>query len=381
MNDSQAHSHTQHTRRVVIAVDSFKGSIGAAEAAAAIAEGWSVVRPDDELVMMPMADGGEGTLAAFAASIPEAIRMPVVVRGPDGADTHAYWLLLPDDTAVVELASTSGIELLGEVRLPFEADTFGFGQAILAALESGASKVVLGIGSSASTDGGVGLLSALGARFLDTAGNPIAAGLAGLDSLASVDLRGLASLPSAGATVLSDVTNPLLGAAGAAAIFGPQKGLGGDAIDAADRALGTLASLLHADPTVPGAGAAGGSGMALLAWGAHLQPGAPQVAELIGLQEAIAGADLVITGEGSFDSQSARGKVPGFVASLARQEGVPVALVAGRVTADADVSAFSIVDSLSERAGSAERAMTQAADWLTACARAVAENAVGAVVD
>lgn len=363
--------------RVVVAVDSFKGSIDAAQAAARIAAGWRSARPDDDLVLRPMADGGEGTVSAFAAAVDGSSLMPVTVRGPEGHDIDASWLLLPDGTGVVELASTSGIELLGERRVPFDADTFGFGQAIAAALAHGVRRLVLGIGSSSSTDGGVGLLTALGGRFLDGDGRQLRPGLRGVPDVVEVDFTHLAPLPPEGVVVLSDVRNPLLGAMGAAAIFGPQKGLAEGEIGAADQALAHLAPLLPADPETRGAGAAGGSGFALLAWGAELVPGAPEVARLIGLGEAIAGADHVITGEGSFDAQSAQGKVPGFVADQAVDAGVRVALIAGRITDDADVSAFSATRSLTALAGNAEAAMSDPARWLEVAGSELAAQQAG----
>ena len=360
---------------VVFAPDSFKGTIGAADVAAALAAGWGSVRPDDRVVLRPMADGGEGTVDAFAAAVDGAVRVPVRVTGPDGAPTDAFWLKLPatpdapGGTGVVELASTSGIELLGERRIGEEAHTLGFGQAIAAALDAGVSRLVLGIGSSASTDGGTGMLTALGARFLDTSGAPIAVGARGLAELASVDSTGLHALPPGGVLVLSDVTNPLVGSLGAAVVFGPQKGLTGDAIARADAALARLASLLPVDPETPGAGAAGGTGFGLLAWGARLVAGSAEVGELVGLPGALTeasavGPTLVVTGEGAFDGQSGAGKVPSYVASAASAAGVDALLVAGRVDADADTSAFAAHASLTELAGSGEAAMQDPARWL-----------------
>jgi len=358
--------------RVVVALDSFKGSITAAGAVAALAEGWASADPAAEVVSRPMADGGEGTVAAFAAAVDGAVAMPLAVRGPHGRDVETSWLRLPDGTGVVELASTSGIELLGDERRPWDADTLGFGQAIAAALDHGVSRLLLGIGSSASTDGGAGLLTALGARFADAGGAPLAPGARGLADVAVADLSGLRPLPPGGVLVLSDVTNPLRGARGAAAVFGPQKGLDAAGIERADHGLGRLAALLPADPDEPGAGAAGGTGFALRAWGALLVPGAPEVAALIGLREAIAGADLVVTGEGSFDGQSAAGKVPSFVAEIAAEADVPVALVAGRIAEDADVSAFTASLSLTALAGSAAASLADPARWLRAAGAALA---------
>lgn len=347
---------------VVVAPDSFKGSITAAEAAAALAEGWAAVEADAAFVLRPMADGGEGTVDAFAAAVPGAQRIPVSVDGPAGAPVDTEWLLLPDGTAIVDLGSTSGIELVAELR-PWGADTTGFGQAIAAALDHGVTRLVLGIGSSASTDGGIGLLAALGARFTDAAGVPVVRGASGLCDVVDADLSGLRRAPDV--LVLSDVTNPLTGPRGAAAVFGPQKGLT-DAVDIArvDRALLRLAELVGLDPELPGAGAAGGVGAALVRWGAELAPGAAEVARLIGLADAIGTADVVATGEGSYDGQSGDGKVPSFVAAAAADAGVRAAVVAGRITADADTSLFAASVSLTELAGSAEASQADPARWL-----------------
>lgn len=353
--------------RVVIALDSFKGSISAADAARAVAAGISDTDATVHISLMPMADGGEGTLDAFAAAVPGSQRMPVTVRGPVGEMTEAGWLLLPDGTGVVELAGTSGIELLGDQRHGLAADTTGFGQAVAAALDHGVSRLVLGIGSSASTDGGTGMLRALGARIEGADGEPVRRGAAGLADIRRVDLSGLRALPAGGVVVLTDVTNPLLGERGAAMVFGPQKGLDAAGVGAAEKGLEHLARV--SDPSLailPGAGAAGGTGFALLLWGARLVPGAIAVADLIGLGAAIEGADLVVTGEGAFDGQSAAGKVPAFVAEVAAAHDAPIALVAGRITPDADTSAFAVSLSLIGIAGSTEASLADPARWLRA---------------
>ena len=363
-----------------MAPDSFKGTATAAAAARAIADGWLSVRPDDELVAMPMADGGEGTLAAFADAVPGSLRMPVRVTGPAGAVVDAAWLLLPPTseapggTAVVELACTSGIELLGDRRLPWDAHTRGFGEAIAAALGHGVSRLVLGIGSSASTDGGVGMLRALGAEVRDERGEPVPDGARGLAGIRTAELAGLRALPPGGTTVLTDVRNPLLGADGAAAVFGPQKGFARGDLASAESGLRALAAVLPADPDSPGAGAAGGTGLALLTWGAQLVPGADAVAQLIGLADAIADADLVITGEGSFDGQSASGKVPSLVASVAASAGVPVSLVAGRIAKRVDTSGFRAAVALTDLAGDPGAARADAIRWLREAGRALAEG-------
>ena len=363
---------------VVLAPDSFKGSIAADRVARALAAGWVGVRPDDELILKPMADGGEGTVDAFEAAVAGAQRMPVTVAGPDDVPIESSWLLLPPSeeaargTAVVELASTSGIELLGSERRPWTAHTRGFGRAIAAALDHGVSRLILGIGSSASTDGGIGLLTELGARFVDAAGEPVPDGAAGLSRVAAVDLADLRAMPEAGVVVLSDVTNPLTGPRGAAAIFGPQKGLAEADIAEVDAALVRLAGMVPADPDTPGAGAAGGVGFALLSWDAPLMPGAAAVSELIGLPAVIQRADVVITGEGSYDGQSASGKAPDLVTRTAHALGVPVGLVAGRIDRTADLDRFAALVSLSELAGSSEAAITSPETWLRQAGRDLA---------
>ncbi|WIB77926.1 glycerate kinase [Curtobacterium sp. MCPF17_002] len=301
---------------VVIAPDSFKGTATAASVAAAIGTGWSSERPDDEVVLVPMADGGEGTLDAFETAFPDAVRIPITVTGPAGTPVDTSWLQLPDGRAVVELAATSGLPLLSE-PLPDTATSRGFGEAIAAALDAGAAGLVLGIGGSASTDGGRPVLEALGF------GTP----------------SGLRPLPPHGVTVLTDVTSPLLGPTGAAAVFGPQKGITPDRVAAFDAALAAWAARFpHVDPTTPGAGAAGGVGFGLLAWGASLARGADGVAEVLGLPALLRGADVVITGEGRYDGQSAVGKVPSVVRALttANAPGARSMLVAGAIDAPLD---------------------------------------------
>ncbi len=369
------------SQAVVFAPDSFKGSISASAAASALASGWVSVRPDDGVILRPMADGGEGTLDAFEAAVPGARRVAVAVEGPDRVQVGASWLLLPptdnepEGVGVVELASTSGIELLGERRLPWDASTVGFGQAIAAALDHGVSRLILGIGSSASTDGGTGMLSALGADLRDSTGRPIRPGARGLSRLGRASLEGLRRLPPGGAVVLTDVTNPLLGPSGAAAVFGPQKGLEPREVPIAEAGLARLAELLPADPAGTGAGAAGGAGFALIAWGARLVPGASHVAQLVHLREARSEAAVVVTGEGSFDGQSAAGKAPSHVAELAASLGVQVGLAAGRISRDAGASRFFATASLTDLAGSRDAAMAEPARWLTAAGAALALSA------
>ncbi|MCJ1714020.1 glycerate kinase [Curtobacterium sp. VKM Ac-2922] len=340
---------------VVIAPDSFKGTATAAAVATAIASGWAEERPDDVLTLVPMADGGEGTLDAFATAFPRARRMPITVTGPAGTPVDTWWLSLPDGRAVVELAATSGLPLLTTPE-PDRAQTTGFGQSIAAALDAGATGLVLGIGGSASTDGGAGLLGALGLVLGDTGAGGSLLDAPGDGPLDTTTLR---PLPPLGVTVLTDVTSPLLGPDGAAAVFGPQKGVTPDRVAVHEARLTRWAARFpDVDPTTAGAGAAGGAGFGLLVWGARLVGGAQGVAEVLGLPSAIAHADVVVTGEGRYDGQSAAGKVPSVVQVLAA--GRPSMLVAGDV--DAPVDAFAAAASLTviatQTTGEPDDAMT-----------------------
>lgn len=353
---------------VVFAPDSFKGSVAAHDVAHALAAGWLTARPDDEVAMMPMADGGEGTIAAFLAAMPDAEFVDVAVTGADGEIVDAGYVILDDGTAVVELGLCCGIEQLGNRRAPVTATTRGFGEAIAAALDAGATSLVLGIGSSASTDGGAGMLTALGARILDGDGRELDATPHDMMRAVAIDLTGLRAVPAGGVRVLSDVTNPLLGERGAAAVFAPQKGADADQVRLLDAALAHGATLLaHAaaasgltvvSPMAEGTGAAGGTGFALQSWGAVSTSGAEAIASLIGLDDVLADADLVVTGEGAFDGQSAAGKVAEVVRARADAHGVATALVAGRIAADADLRGFVAHRSLIELAGSESAALT-----------------------
>jgi glycerate kinase len=356
--------------RVIVAPDSFKGSASAAAASAALAEGWRTVRPDDTLTLAPMADGGEGTLDAVAAATERSTRMPVTVTGPDDQPVAAEWLLLeePDGTrtALVELALCSGIELLDELA-PLTSHTLGFGQAIRAALDHGVDRLLLALGGSSSSDGGAGALSALGVRFLGEHGTPVMLGNGGLATVSTVDWSGVAPLPPGGAVILSDVDNPLLGDRGAIAVFGAQKGITAALALAAEAALARFAAALEpnpggARPDSAGAGAAGGTGFGMLAWGATMTSGSARIAETIGLLAAISRANLVITGEGRFDGQSSGGKAPVEVARLAQLHGVPCALVAGLI--EAPSTAFASAVSLSELAGSSAASIADPVRWL-----------------
>jgi glycerate kinase len=359
--------------RVLVAPDSFKGSADARTVAEAIARGWTGVRPHDDVRIIPMADGGEGTLDAFSIAYPASQWMPATVSGPLNSPVAADWLLLPDGTGVVELAQASGITLLSPLA-PLDASTRGFGELIVAALRAGAERLILAIGGSASTDGGVGALSALGARFLDAAGEPIPNGNRGLALLDRVDLSGLLPLPPEGVQVLSDVTNPLLGEFGAARVFGPQKGATAAEVELLEANLERLSTLLRVDPDARGAGAAGGTGFGLLAWGAVIEGGAFSVGEALGVPAAAASVDVIITGEGRFDAQSAAGKVASYLASIAQTVGVRCLLVAGQI--DVQTSEFERSISLIELAQSAEEAMANPEHWLVEAGAALARMSV-----
>jgi glycerate 2-kinase len=346
--------------RVVIAPDSFKGSLDAAAVARAIAEGWRSIRPGDDLVLLPQADGGEGTLAAIAAAIPgAAMRSAGDVTGPDGRPTPGQWLDLPDGTAVVELAGPSGLPLMAAPD-PLGATTRGLGEVIGAALDAGAGALVIGLGGSASTDGGSGALAALGMRLLDSGDRPLGDGGGELARLARIDRSGLRAAPAGGVRLLSDVTAPLLGATGAAAVFAPQKGADAGDVVTLDAALANYARLLGDGAAVPGAGAAGGTGYGFLAaWGATIEAGSSAIARLTGLAAEAASADVVITGEGRFDATSTTGKVVGGVLELA---GGRTMIVAGQLAAEPPpgVRAWG----LTELAGSAEAALDDPVRWL-----------------
>jgi glycerate 2-kinase len=354
--------------RVVAAPDSFKGSIGAAEAAAAIAAGWRSARPGDEVTELPLADGGEGTVAVLAACVPGSRTHSALVSGPGTAQLTASWLEIPGNVHVIELASAAGLTQLRPL-LPLLAHSYGVGQLIGHALDAGAHRVMIGLGGSACTDGGTGALAALGARFLDAAGLDLPRGGGALPRLARVDTAGLRGAPPGGVACLTDVRAPLLGPAGAAAVFGPQKGASPADVQVLERGLARLAGLLGGRPGEPGAGAAGGTGYGLAAaWGAQLLPGAAQVAAIAGLPGALAGADLVITGEGQYDATSLTGKVVGSVADLAARSGVPVAIVAGVL---AQRPAGPAVE-LAALAGGRDPAMSDPERWLAAAGRELA---------
>ena len=323
--------------KVVIAPDSFKDSLSAQAVAQAIAGGLREVWPDARLIECPMADGGEGTIEAVLAAC-DGQWMSVQVSGPLGQPVQAQWgWLAASRTGIIEMAMASGLQLLSlEQRDATVTSTFGTGQLINAALDAGAERIILAIGGSATNDGGTGMLSALGARFVDQHDQPLVAGGLALQQLARIDLSGLdPRLSSVQFEVAADVNNPLCGVQGASHIFGPQKGASPEQVLTLDAALAHFArhsaqALGKDESEYPGSGAAGGMGFAAKAYlNASFRPGVEVVADLTGLAEALEGADLVITGEGRFDAQTLRGKTPFGVARIARRSNVPVIVLAG----------------------------------------------------
>jgi glycerate 2-kinase len=318
--------------------DKFKGCLSAPEVAQHLAAGLRRSRPGLRVVLLPVADGGEGTVEAAVSAGWK--RVEAQVCGPTGRPVVASMAMSvggADGTAVIEMAEASGLRRLPERRLaPLGATSLGTGQLIAEAVRLGARRIVLGLGGSACTDGGAGIVQALGGRLLDAGGRALPLGGAALRGLHGLDLRGLMDLSAVEVIVASDVDNPLLGRDGAAAVYGPQKGAAREEVRILEAGLRRWADLAEAASRravrdKAGAGAAGGAGFAALAFlGAHVEPGISCLLELLGFTEKAQGARLVITGEGSLDAQTLRGKAPAGVARAAARIGVPVVAVAGR---------------------------------------------------
>ncbi|GAA2556580.1 MULTISPECIES: glycerate kinase [Streptomyces] len=329
---------TQSARRVLVAADKFKGSLTAVEVADRVTAGLRRVVPGLVVEALPVADGGDGTVAAAVAAGFE--RREVRVAGPLGDEVTAAYALR-GDTAVVEMAEASGLQRLPDgVLAPLTASTYGSGELLRAALDAGARTLVFGVGGSATTDGGAGMLSALGARFLKADGEPVAPGGGGLAELASADLSGLdPRLGEVELILASDVDNPLTGPKGAPAVYGPQKGASPEDVERLDAALAHFAKVLEdaVGPRAaeyaasPGAGAAGGIGYGALLLGAGFRPGIEVMLDVLGFAHALERADLVITGEGSLDQQTLHGKAPAGVAAAARAADKEVVAVCGRL--------------------------------------------------
>jgi glycerate 2-kinase len=331
--------------KLVLAPDSFKESMSATEAVAAMRAGVLEVIPHAECVGVPMADGGEGTVDAVVDAL-HGRHIEEEVFGPLGHIINArYGFVALRQLAVIEMAAASGLELIPPDRRDvLRASTFGVGQLIRSAMERGAEELLIGIGGSATNDGGAGMLTALGASFLDADGVTLEPGGAALRHLDRIDVSGLdPRLRDIRIHVASDVTAPLLGPTGASAVFGPQKGAAPADVETLESALTQLATVTaktlgSANPQRRGAGAAGGLGFALVEFlGAESKPGVDEVAETVGLEKALRGADWVFTGEGSVDAQTVMGKTPFGVAQAAARAGARVVIFAGRVAPDASV--------------------------------------------
>ncbi|WP_055714918.1 glycerate kinase [Streptomyces torulosus] len=324
--------------RVLIAADKFKGTLTAVQVAERVTAGLRRVLPDLEVEALPVADGGDGTVAAAVAA--GFTRHEVRVTGPLGEPVTAAYALR-GDTAVVEMAEASGLQLLpAGVFAPLTASTYGSGELLRAALDAGARTIVFGVGGSATTDGGAGMLAALGARFLDAAGEPVGPGGGGLRDLVTADLSDLdPRFASLDLVLASDVDNPLTGPKGAPAVYGPQKGASPEDVAVLDAALAHFAAVLEKQlggraaehALAPGAGAAGGIGYGALVLGARFRPGIEVMLDVLGFAEALDKATLVITGEGSLDEQTLHGKAPAGVAAAARAAGKEVVAVCGRL--------------------------------------------------
>ena len=332
------------TARVLIAADKFKGSLTAVEVAERVTAGIHAVRPEARVEALPVADGGDGTVDAAVASGFE--RRETDVTGPTGAPVRAAFALHAESfTAVVEMAEASGLQHLPPGAFaPLTATTYGTGELLRAAVAAGARTIVFGVGGSATTDGGAGMLEALGARFLDEDGDPVPHGGGPLREMVSADLSGLDErLQNVEFVLASDVDNPLTGPKGAPAVYGPQKGASEEDVAVLDAALEHFAKILGESvgerasqaAQAPGAGAAGGIGYgALVGLNARFRPGIEVLLEVLGFAAALDRADLVITGEGSLDEQTLHGKAPAGVAAAARREGKPVLAVCGRLAID-----------------------------------------------
>ena len=365
--------------KIIVAPNAFKGSLSATQACAAIARGVHEVFPDAEVVEIPVADGGEGTVEALVSAHHGRYEW-VNVEGPLGQPVLAsYGLIDGGATAVVELATASGYVLVSPAaRDPRKTSTYGFGQLLEAARKAGAKSVIAGIGNSATNDGGAGMAQALGYKFLDVMGRELPRGGAALLQLERIDDSGLhPGWRSVEVMVACDVTNPLTGPQGASAVYGPQKGADPVTVRLLDQALARLAAVIERQygkrvADIPGAGAAGGTGAGLMAFlDAKLVSGAALVVDASGLDQALSGAQLVITGEGRADGQTAYGKAPGEVARRAEAAGVPAVLLAGSKGAGWETllaRGFSSVVALAQEGDNLQDLMQDASPALTRAA-------------
>lgn len=371
--------------RVLLAPDGFGGTLSPAQAAAAMAAGWRAAAQEDELDLAPLSDGGPGFVDVLAAALPDAERRDVLVQDPLARPVPATFLLHSSrrgTTAYLESASACGLHLLREgERNPATTTTYGVGQLMMAALDAGATRVVVGLGGSATNDGGAGLLAALGVSRYDDAGERLAPGGGALRALARLEGRPDPRLADVVLVAATDVHSPLLGLHGASAVFGPQKGADRGDVVALDAALSRWADVLEPYLGVlvrdqPGAGAAGGMGAALLALGAERTSGLALVQQVVGLAGRVAAADLVVTGEGTLDETSLSGKVVSGVAGLAAEHALPCLVLAGAVRVgrrELATAGIAAVYSVVEQVG-VEAALRRPAEELAALASRVARQ-------
>lgn len=363
-------------RHVVIAPDAFKGGPSAPEVAEAIAAGWRAVHPDDRLTLSPMADGGEGTVMAVHTAYPHSTLVTVEgVTGPDGRKTSALYCRLDDGTAVLELASSSGLPKM-RVLNPGLATTRGLGEVMAHALQHGATRLMIGLGGSASTDAGMGALYALGLKALDENGAQVPDGGDALALIDTLDATHVLSPPAGGITLLTDVAAPLTGVTGAAHVFGPQKGADAQTIARLDAALAHVARIAGGAPDAAGAGAAGGTGYGLATFmQATLIPGGPALADLVGVTDALHTADLVITAEGALDASTFTGKVVHTLYEKARERDIHMIAIAGKVAADVVASKPGLsAMSTSEVAGSVAASFKNPLDAIRQAAEVAAKD-------
>jgi glycerate kinase len=369
--------------KIVIAPDSYKESLSALEVATQIEAGFREIFPEACYVKLPIADGGEGTVEAMVAATNGEI-IEVDVTGPLGDPIHSFYGISGDrQQAFIEMAAASGLEQVApELRNPMNTTSWGTGELIRYALDSGVQSILIGIGGSATNDGGIGMVQALGARLLDSDGEPLGLGGREVARLASIDISGLDKrLKACCIEVACDVTNLLTGKEGASAVFGPQKGATPEMVTKLDQALEHYAKIISRDldidvMTLSGGGAAGGMGAALFAFcGAQLQQGIEIVTRALKLDELVRDADLVITGEGRIDSQSIHGKVPIGVAKVAKRYNIPVIGIAGSLTPDVAVvygHGLDAVFSVLYRICTLDEALNEAGDNLRMAARNIA---------
>lgn len=328
--------------KIVIAIDSFKGCMTSSQAGEAAKTGILRVLPDADVIVRPMADGGEGTVDALAAGRVKE-DAAAEVQGPLGDPVSAKYAVLDGSTAVMEMSAASGITLVRKDQLnPYKTSTYGVGQMIKDALDRGCREIILGIGGSATNDGGAGMLQALGFDLLDEEGSPISLGAEGLGKLSEIRTENADSrLSECRIRVVSDVGNPLTGEQGSSAVFGPQKGATPEMVKQLDQWLShyaevSSACVKDADPDYPGSGAAGGLGFALRTFlNAELVPGVDLVLDFTGMEEVVKDADYLITGEGQLDRQTVMGKAPSGIAGLGEKYDIPVLAFSGSVTDDA----------------------------------------------